>query len=314
MPDHKTHFAGKTIIGWEPGDPIPNPATTIPRISATDVYGQNEVSGEENFLRFLADPASKACSGLAFGIWDETSENYLDHVVDLLVDYHDHFQHLTTLFLGDISQEESEISWIELGELAEIFQTFPQLEHFGLRGNASFEGHLILGTPHSEQLKTLVIESGSMDSSVVHDVLRSHLPALQHLELWTGSANYGANCTVEDFAPLFTNNLFPNLRYLGLRDSEIANELAIALSQSPLLERLHTLDLSLGLLDDTGAAALLNCPAVRKLTKLDLHHHFCSDEMMQRLQTLPIEVDVSGREEPDDWGDGVERRFVAVSE
>ncbi len=312
--DHKTHFAGKTISGWVPGDPIPDPATTIPRISATDLYGQNEVNGEENFLRFLADPASKACSGLALGIWEETTENYLDHVVELLVQHHDHFQHLTTLFLGEISQEESEISWIELGDLSELFQAYPQLEHFGLRGNACSAYHLQLGTLHSEHLKTLVIESGSMHSSVVHDILRSQLPALEHLELWTGSANYGANCTVEDFAPLFTDNLFPNLRYLGLLNSEITNELAIALSQSSLLERLHTLDLSLGTLSDTGAAALLNCPAIRKLAKLDLHHHFCSEEMIQQLQALPIEVDVSWREEREDWGDGVERRFVAIAE
>ena len=51
----------------------------------------------------------------------------------------------------------------------------------------------------------------------------------------------------------------------------------------------------------------------RKLKKLDLHHHFCSNDMMQRLQTLGIEVDVSEREEPDEW-DGQEQRFVAVSE
>jgi hypothetical protein len=118
---------------------------------------------------------------------------------------------------------------------------------------------------------------------------------------------------VEDFALLFTDTLFPNLRSLGLRNSEIANDLAIALSQSPLLERLRILDLSLGWLDDIGAMALLNCPAVRQLEKLDLHHHYCSQETMQRLQALGIEVDTSELLELDLW-DGEEHRYVAVSE
>jgi hypothetical protein len=314
MLDHKTHFAGKTIIDWEPGNPIPDPATTLPRISATDLWSGSEVSGDEIFRRLLADPASRACSGLVFGLQEETPENYLASLVELLAQHRAHFQHLTTLFLGDISQEESEISWITLGDATPLFTAYPQLEHFGIRGCASnYSSGLQLGTLHSEHLKTLVIETGSMDRSVVHDVLSSHLPALEHLELWTGSEWYSANCTVEDFAPLFTDNLFPNLRHLGLRNSEFTNDLAIALSQSPLLERLRVLDLSLGTLDDIGAAALFNCPAIHKLEKLDLHHHFCSDEMIQRLQSLPVKVDVSEREQLEDWGNN-DGRFVAVSE
>jgi hypothetical protein len=243
------------------------------------------------------------------------AQEYTEYLLPLLLKHKDRFPHLTTIFLGDILMEESEISWIAPGDISALFTAYPQIEHFGIRGCASTytNPYLHLGVLNLEHLKTLVVETGSMDRSVVQDVLRSHLPALEHLELWTGSEAYEANCTVEDFAPLFTDNLFPNLRYLGLRDSEIANDLAIALSQSPLLEQLQVLDLSLGTLDDSGATALLNCPAIRKLKKLDLHHHFCSNDMMQRLQTLGIEVDVSEREEPDEW-DGQEQRFVAVSE
>jgi hypothetical protein len=67
------------------------------------------------------------------------------------------------------------------------------------------------------------------------------------------------------------------------------------------------------MLDDTGAAALLQCPATRKLEKLDIHHHYCSDEMVQRLQVLGIEVDTGEQQEPDFY-DGEEQRYVAVSE
>ena len=312
--DHKTHFAGKTVIEWEPGDPIPDPTTTIPRLSGNP-YG-NHPSWDEKFLQFLANPASRTVTGLVFGPLTESTEDYGDALVKLLVEHREHIQHLTALFLGDIVSEESEISWISLGDVSPVFTACPQLEHFGIRGCASSytrSGFLHFGVLQNEHLKTLIVETGSLDRSIVQDILRSHLPALEHLELWLGSEDYDANCTVEDFAPLFTENLFPNLHYLGLRDSEIANDLAIAISQSPLLERLRVLDLSLGLLDDTGATALLNCSAVRKLEKLDLHHHYCSEEMVQRLQTLGIDVDTSEQQEPDFDGEE-EWRYVAVSE
>jgi hypothetical protein len=315
--DHKTHFVGKPVIDWNPGDPIPDLVTTVIGIRVGRIRGDNDGPGmTEKLQQLLAEPGAQAITGLLFGYEQDVSPV---EIVDALVEHREQLAHLTTLFLGDITFDEWEISWIELGDISALFPAYPQLEHFGIRGNTShYEIPLRLGTLHNEHLKTLIIETGSMDRSVVHDILRSHLPALKHLELWTGSENYGGNCTVEDFAPLLSGDLFPQLRYLGLRDSEFTDDLAIALSQSPLLERLSILDLSLGTLGDDGAAALLNCPAVRKLEKLDLHHYFCSEEMMQRLQELPIEVDVSEREEPEDWGDeGDEEethRFVAVSE
>lgn len=312
--DHKTHFAGKAVLDWEPGNPIPDPTTTIPRLSATDVW-DNGAKGNELFQQFLADPASRTVTGLIFGLQEQSTDDYSDEIVEALIEHREHFPHLTALFLGDITQEESEISWIGLGDVSPIFTAYPQLEHFGIRGCASSytKPFLHFGVLQLERLKTLIVEAGSMDRSVVHDILRSHLPALEHLELWTGSEDYEANVTVEDFAPLFTDNLFPNLRYLGLRNSEIANDIAIALTQSALLERLRVLDLSLGLFDDTGATALLQCPTTRKLKKLDIRHHYCSDEVVQRLESLGIEVDTREPQEPDFY-DGEEQRYVAVSE
>lgn len=308
--DHKTHFVGKPVINWNPGDPVPDPATTVTRIAG----GRRSEAGilAQLLQELLADPAAQATTGLILGHEHEIS---ISEMADVVVEHRDQLPHLTTLFLGDITFDEWEISWIETGDISKLFPAYPQLEHLGIRGNtAHYEGnYLHLGTFHCEHLKTFIIETGSLERSVAHDVLRSHLPALEHLELWTGAEYYGGNCTVEDFAPLLSGDLFPNLRYLGLRDSEFADDLAIALSQSPLLERLRVLDLSLGTLSDTGATALLNCPAIRKLEKLDLHHHFCSEEMMQQLQALPIEVDVSERQELEDRGEG-EERFVAVSE
>ncbi len=314
--DDRDFFAPKTVLEWEPDEPFPDLLTTIPRFSFTNTRDHvDAMLGVEKFQAFLAHPASRAATGLVFGMVSDETENYTDEILETLLKHREQLQQLTSLFLGDISSEESEISWIKLGDVSALFTAYPQLEHVHIRGCATSYAPpgLRLGVLHHEHLKTLIIETGSMDRSVVHDVLRSHLPALEHLELWTGAESYGANLTVEDFALLFTATLFPNLRYLGLRNSEIASDLAIALSQSPVLEQLRVLDLSLGWLDDVGAMALLNCPAIHKLEKLDLHHHYCSQEMMRRIQALGIEVDTSEQQEPDFY-DGEEQRYVAVSE
>jgi hypothetical protein len=79
---------------------------------------------------------------------------------------------------------------------------------------------------------------------------------------------------------------------------------------APVLDHVRVLDLSLGTLGDVGAAALLASPAVARLQKLDIHHHYCSDEMVARLQGLGIEVDASEQEREEDEDD----RYVAVGE
>jgi hypothetical protein len=135
---------------------------------------------------------------------------------------------------------------------------------------------------------------------VVQSVGKSKLPALEHLELWLGTNRYGADTTPEDVEGLLQSNSFPSLRYLGLRNSEITNDVARALARSPLLERLRVLDLSLGTLSDSGARALLAIPALANLTKLDIHHHYVSPELVGRLHSLGIEVDASGMREDED--------------
>jgi hypothetical protein len=146
---------------------------------------------------------------------------------------------------------------------------------------------------------------------VVRAVGRADLPALEHLELWLGTEQYGADTTVADLKGIFAGKGLPALRYLGLRNSEIADAIARALARAPVLERIEVLDLSLGNLGDEGAEALLANPGVARLKKLDIHHHFVSDALMAQLDALGIEVDVSDPEEPDEDDRG---RYIAVSE
>jgi hypothetical protein len=143
------------------------------------------------------------------------------------------------------------------------------------------------------------------------------LPKLEHLELWLGALDYGGIEAPAPLEPLLSGKFFRKLKYLGLRNSEMADEVAKAVAQAPILARLEELDLSLGALSDVGAEDLLRSPEIRKLKKLDLHHHFLSKPFIEELKKLPLEVDVSEAMEPDfyTYNDSTEvSRYNVVSE
>jgi hypothetical protein len=303
--ENLTELAGKKVLDWNPEEGLQNLAETIYRVRVE--YDDAE-EWPERFAAFLQDPAVDELTGLVVGMWstDVMEIAAAEAVVEALVAAREKLPKLRVLFMGDIISEENEVSWIEQTDVSPLLEAYPELEYFGVRGGTD----LRLGDIRHEHLRSLVIEAGGLPREVVLAVQRAHLPMLEHLELWLGDEGYGATTTVEDLAPLLRKALFPNLRYLGLRNSEMVDDIAAVLAFAPIVERIETLDLSLGTLTDTGAQALLQSPAISKLKKLDLHYHYCSDEMSQKLAQLPIEVDISEAQEPGRRND----LYVAVSE
>lgn len=297
---------------WEPQSGIQDPEGACYALRLSYEEGEEGRRWTDKFAAFLDDPSSSQVPGIVIGDWgllsaamDQTSA----FVVEALVAARDRLPNLRAIFLGDIVGEECEISWIRQSDVSPLFAAYPQLEHFCVRGA---EG-LSLGSLTHNRLKSLTIQSGGLAANVVREVAAAKLPELEHLELWLGDNSYGANATVSDLAPILEGKLFPKLKYLGLRDSEIADEIARAAATAPVVERIRVLDLSMGTLTDEGAAALWGSPAIARLEKLDVHHHYCSEEMTEKLQSLGIEVDASEREDPDIYDDEV-WRYVAVGE
>ena len=167
---------------------------------------------------------------------------------------------------------------------------------------------LRLGHP---RLKSFAIESGGLPTELLDEVWAADLPNLEHLELWLGDGNYGGIGNNLPLEPLFDGTRFPKLKYLGLRNSDIADLVAAGIAASPLLARLTILDLSLGNLGDEGAEALIASPDTRKLQKLDLHYHYLSDDVAARLNGLGIEVDLS---DPKDSETDPDDRYITVAE
>jgi len=302
--EHKTQFAGKAVVDWDAELGLIDPQDRVYRIR----YDQEE-SWLDMLVTLLQDPQSSQLFGLIMGAWASAYNGDPSDEIAALVEAQTQLPALKALFIGDIVFEESEISWIQQTNVSPLLTAYPALEHFGVRSGQGLQ----LGPIHHESLHSLIIETGGLDATLVRDVMASDLPALEHLELWLGTSDYGATWALDNLAPLFEERLFPKLRYLGLRDSEQANDIALAISRSPLLERIKVLDLSLGTLDDLGAAALLANPATAKLQKLDIHFHFCSETMIDQLKTLPIELDASDSQLNADLDfDG--QRYVAVGE
>lgn len=305
--EHKESFGSWPVVDWKPGQDLPKVGEVLPRLALS--YNDKE-KWSDLLAAFLETPGSEQAVGLVVGAWaPEMFESQGDTTIESLVAASERLPHLKALFIGDITGEEWEISWIEQSDLSPLFNAFPNLEWFGARGG----NNLSLGVPRHEKLKGLVIETGGLSREIVRSISQAQLPALEHLELWLGDDNYGADTEIEDLKPFLNGDLFPNLKYLGLRNTQIADEIAQALIGAPVLGKVRVLDLSLGVLTDTGAQALLDNPAIAKLEKLDVHHHFCSEEITTKLEALPLEVDVSEREEADEYGDEI-YRYVAHGE
>jgi Leucine Rich repeat len=297
-------FLGKPITNYNDSIDALDPIATVYRLR---VEYDSEYSILDLLARFVADANARKITSLIIGMWDYDDSSQA--VVELLVSIHDRLPNLTAIFIGDIEDEENQISWIQQSDLSPLLNAYPQLEYLQVRGNDG----LSFGNLKHDRLKTLIVETGGLSVNRVREVCNARLPQLEHLELWLGTDDYGGDATVEDLAPILAGTLFPKLTYLGLRDSIIADSVATAVATAPVMQQLKVLDLSLGNIGDIGATALLASPYLHHLEKLDLNHHYISDELVSQLENLTITVDVSDVQAADEYG-GEEYRYIAVAE
>ncbi|MFC5664898.1 STM4015 family protein [Kitasatospora misakiensis] len=284
---------------------LPEPGTVAWRLTVP--YGSK--SGfDAVWSAFLAavDPAT--VRALLLGPW--WIEEYVpvaDALATIVADA-GRFPALEGLVIADVSYEDCEISWLEMSDVTPALTAFPGLTDLVVRGGNG----LMLAPVRHERLTHLRFETGGLPAEVVRAVAASELPALESLELWFGVDEYGGDATIDDVAPILTGTRLPALRHLGLENSEFQDEIAAAVAHAPVVAQLGTLSLAMGVLSDEGAAALLDGQPLTHLKSLDLHHHYLSEPMQERVrQALPgVDVDLSEAEEEDDG----EWRYVAVSE
>lgn len=303
--EHLDNFAGLPVVAADDEEAtVSDPAAVAWRISMAEFEAPPE-EFEAAFEQLLQRTGPAGPTALIVGEWGSAYDTPFRY--QLLADNAARLSGLRALFVGELTGEECEISWINQGDITAVLEAFPALERLWIRGGAGLE----LRPVRHDGLRELVLQSGGLPAAVVRAVAASDLPNLTHLELWLGVDQYGGDARADDLAPILAGRALPALTYLGLRNAEIAEEIAAAVASAPIVARLTDLDLSLGVLGDAGAETLLAGQPLTHLRKLDLSHHFMSAETAQRVvDELPgVEVDVSGPQKEEDWG-----RYTAVSE
>ncbi|MEU9885934.1 STM4015 family protein [Sphaerisporangium sp. NPDC051011] len=303
--EHLTEFHGLPVR--DAGDEEARGASQV----AWRVGGDPDEDGEGiagSFQRLFDEVDCGVVRALVVGSWGWSHDGDTAAVpVGLLVEAAHRLPALEAIFLGDYVSEESEISWIGQADVTPLLTAYPRLKRLDVRGSEGLELQPVTHT----SLETLRFESGGLPAAVVRAIGASSLPALRHLELWLGEENYLGDSGPEDWAPILAGGGLPALRHLGLQDSERQDEVAVAVATAPIVARLESLDLSMGALTDEGAEALLSGQPLTHLKRLNLRHHFLSEEMTAKLAGAfgGVEVDLSDRQNPDDdW------RFIEVSE
>ncbi|MFC7531903.1 STM4015 family protein [Actinoplanes sp. GCM10030250] len=302
--DFVTTFAGLPVVALEDDERPADPAAVAWRIDMEDFEASRE-EFEAAFDKLLEVAGPGGPTALIIAEWGSAYDT--PPPLDLLVRHAERLSGLRALFLGELSGEQCEISWINQTDVTPVLEAFPALERLWIRGGQG----LALKPVRHEGLRELVIQTGGLPAEVIRAVGACELPHLTHLELWLGVDQYGGDARADDLAPILAGRSLPALTHLGLRNAEIAEEVAAAVAAAPVVARLTSLDLSLGVLGDTGAETLLAGQPLTHLTSLNLSHHFMSPEMAQRVvDELPgVAVDVSDQQREEEWG-----RYTAVSE
>lgn len=303
---YRGDYAGLPIVSLRPpGAPHPPAGEAAWRVSVR-VYDAKETF-EEHFARFTETIDTTEVRALIIGGWEDAYEKEASAPVRLLAESAARFPALRSLFFAAMPQEECEISWIQQSDVTPLLESFPLLERLEVRGGTGLE----LRPVRHEHLRVLRFEAGGLPASVVRGVGMSELPALEYLEVWLGTSEYGGETTAPDLENILSGERLPALRHLGLQNSEIQDEVAALVASAPVVPRLESLAQSMGVLTDEGAEALLSGQSLAHLKRLDLHHHYLTDAMVERVKVAfsGVQLDVSDQREADgEW------RYVAVAE
>lgn len=312
--EHVENFAGLPVSNYDSTVPLTGNDKAW-RI-ATDPWDDELPPVEESFAAFFADPKVGEVTAVVIGPWGEGDESP-DEVIKALSEGADKLPNLRAIFLGDIVQEENEMSWIEQDNVSPLLNAYPNLEILHIRGvGVSFEA----GIRHNS-LKHLVQETIEEydNGGIYRCIANASFPQLEYLEVWHAEQQSPYADEPNGMGELLGQDALPNLKHLGLRNSKsIDKAIADTVVSSPLLAHLEALDFSGGTFGDDGANALLEAHAAGKLaniTTIEVSNHYMSDEVQAKFTGLGIEITgVDNKGEEEDWGDGEMYRYIMVSE
>lgn len=250
----------------------------------------------------MGDEEFDSLEEIVIGCWGEAWEDSPQPLIDGIVANAGAFSHIKSLFIGDMDFEDCEVSWIIQGDYSKLWDAMPQLESITIKGSTD----LTLGLKSHNCLQSLEIICGGLPQEIIKEVQEASLPSLKKLLLYIGVEDYGFDGGIQTIKDLLEKSDFPGLTYLGITDSEIQDEITRAVLDSKYISQISTLDLAYGTMTDKGGAMLLEeLPNYAGIKKLNLEHHFLSDDMVKKISSMceekGIEVNMEEQQEADDY-------------
>ncbi|MEU6038148.1 hypothetical protein ABZ801_22325 [Actinomadura sp. NPDC047616] len=135
--EHLTQFAGLPVAEFTPdgeADGTPPPAGEV---AWAVRYDWGDHAFPELFERFMAAVDTTRVTALVVGYWGFDDSTGLG--ARTLTAAADRFPNLRALFLGDITNEELHISWIDHADITPLVEAFPGLERLEVRGGRGLE-------------------------------------------------------------------------------------------------------------------------------------------------------------------------------
>ena len=312
--DNVSIFANRQVKNFDSEVGITDPVNTAYALRCEYDEEENAV---DKLAELLQHPEADKLEALVIGAWSvEVNDDSSSGIIEALVAAKDELQNLKALFIGDIHYQESEISWILQSDISPILQAYRNLEILQVRGGTG----LVFSPVQHDTLEALIVETGGLNPDTIAQICACNLPNLTHLELWLGSADYGGDSSIEDLHPILVETVFPNLVYLGLRNSTYSNDIAETVINSPLINSIKILDLSMGTLTDEGADILINSPEVKQLDILNISENYLSDEKVALLSlqesrgNFNVHVMTNEQKKDEDYGDEEAYRYCSVAE
>ncbi len=318
--NHSQMFAHRKVENVYPSLPSQEPLATAYALREgrwSERQPVEEANIDAQLLHLLNSTKADLIEALVIGFWGWGIP--VNTVAESLLREHGNLKQLKALFIGDIADGESMISSITQGDLSKLLQTYNELEVVQVRGdscswNQKFTDRLRFGELVHNNLIALTIETGGLGQAAISDICNSQLPSLEYLELWMGNEEYGATSAISTLMPIVSGEVLPNLKYLGLRNCDYSDDIAISLALAPARSQLIELDLSMGTLGDTGAKILLESGVLDSLQTLNVSRNYLSDEMVNQLKSLKIQVIADAQDEEDEEEDPQYRRRCSVAE
>jgi len=203
-----------------------------------------------------------------------------------------------------------DISSTELGNLEPAYPKLGELEALRIE-----LGDMEFGTMDLPRLRSLEAVTGGLTVDNLQSVAAAAWPHLERLSLHLGEegGDYGGDIGVDDVVDFLARLNAPNLRHLGLCNTNHSDVLVRHVAESKILPQLKTLDFSDGTLGAQGARTIIeHAGRFEHLAQIKARHHYVSDTVVQELGAAfpgPTVIDFT---EPEDEDDGY--RYVSVSE